>query len=329
MICDVSEIKAFRHCKRKWQLSSRNQMHLTAKVPPKAFALGTAFHESLHKLYLGQDLDRVHKYIKSCDVSSDDKLLLTSMVNGYEREVLPVDLNEFDVLDIEYHFCLKPIEVLKQYFNLTDEQIIEIIGLDAYNALLDVEMCGSIDMIALRLEDNTIWGFEHKTAKSFRKEVYSWMDEQPRVYTVALMDYVNKYNLKAQHDWEAVGCPDNYTVEKVSLGGVFINEVRKLIKVFESKRTALVYPLDDLRNFILSFCMSMAECHKMVNNPMMLRVPTPDYMSCMNCMYNQVCAALQYQTITLESVLVACEGEYTVRTNDHLEDKEEVNNEVQ
>ena len=54
MIVDVSEIKEFRHCKRKWQLSSRNSFHLTPCVTPPAFKMGTVFHECWHKLYLGR-----------------------------------------------------------------------------------------------------------------------------------------------------------------------------------------------------------------------------------------------------------------------------------
>ena len=62
MITDVSEIKEFRHCKRKWQLSSRNSFHLTPCVTPPAFKMGTVFHECLHKLYLGKDEAEVEKY---------------------------------------------------------------------------------------------------------------------------------------------------------------------------------------------------------------------------------------------------------------------------
>ena len=44
MIIDVSEVKEFRHCKRKWQLSSRNSFHLTPCVTPPAFKMGTVKH---------------------------------------------------------------------------------------------------------------------------------------------------------------------------------------------------------------------------------------------------------------------------------------------
>ena len=326
MIVDVSEIKSLRSCARKWQLSSRNQMHLTAKVPPKAFALGTAFHESLHKLYLGKSLDQVHQYIANCDVSNDDKLLLTSMVNGYEREILPTDLSEFDVLDIEHHFEFNIVQFLEEYFDISYEDLCEAIGEDAAARLLEINLAGSIDMVALHIPTNTIWGFEHKTAKAFRQEVYSWMDEQPRVYYAALMQYVEEFNKKQQEEIDRLGFPEADCVVAAELGGVYINEVRKLIRAFECKRTTLKYSMDDLRNFMLSFACSMAECHRKVSGDNCYMIPTPDYMKCMNCMYKEVCKEMQYQDITLESVLAKFGDDFKVRENDHLEDKEEVSN---
>lgn len=303
MKCDVSEIKTFRHCKRQWQLSSRNQFHLTAMVQPTAFAVGTVFHESLHKLYLGKDIEEVKDYIANSEVSKDDKVLLYSMIQGYYRNVLYKDQERFDVLDIEYHFEI-PVK----------EMCIELgIPVELVADCEDVTLCGSIDMICVDKVTGEVWGFEHKTAKNFRNEVYCWMDEQPRLYYAALLRRVKQWNENSK------GASDLY-----KLGGVYINEVRKLIRASESKRTALSYPEDDLRNFMYGLLTSVAECHRMVNNEGIPRVPQPDYMVCTNCMYNTICQTYQYADIKLPELLSEFDMEFKVRENDHLEEKTEV-----
>lgn len=313
MNIDVSEIKEFRHCKRKWQLSSRNQFHLTASVPPKAFAVGTVFHNSLHKMYLGKDIDEVRQFISNSELSRDDKVLLESMAKGYYNHVLYRDLERFDVLNIEYHFEI-PVAQMCIELGIPVELVADC---------EDVTLCGSIDMICVDKETKEVWGFEHKTAKSFRNEVYCWMDEQPRLYYAALKKFVNDHNdkvrLGALTDKGVV-----YYDEFLKLGGVYINEVRKLVRASESKRTTLKYPDDDLRNFMYGLLTSVAECHKMVNDTRIPRVPQPDYMTCTNCMFNTICQTFQYQDLNLESVLEEFSLEFEVRKNDHLEEKEEV-----
>lgn len=331
MFVDVSEIKEFRHCKRKWQLSSRNSFHLTPCVPPKAFKLGTVFHECLHKLYLGKDEAEVEKYCNDQLKNDDpkDATMILSMVRGYSRSVIPID-EHFVPIDIEWHFKFSPFALLDD----TGLALAHTMGIT--DALTDITIAGSIDMIALDTETNQIWGFEHKTAKNFRNDIYLWMDEQPRVYYAALQQWVKKYNETRYEKWF-------YDKEKyefnhhgatyyepepvpVTLGGVYINEVRKLVRAFEYKRSPLRYPDDDLRNFMLSFATSCAECHKMVNNPNLPRNPEPDMMTCMNCQFNTICQTYQYQNITLDELLKEFNLEYEVRKEDHLNEKEEVNN---
>ena len=331
MFVDVSEIKEFRHCKRKWQLSSRNSFHLTPCVQPKAFKLGTVFHECLHKLYLGKDEAEVEKYCADQLKHDDpkDATMILSMIRGYSRNVIPLD-DHFLPIDIEWHFKYSPFELLDE----TGCQLASDMGIA--DALNDITIAGSIDMIALDVETNQIWGFEHKTAKNFRNDIYLWMDEQPRVYYAALKQWVEKYNIMRKSKWlidkqEFEQKNPGYEYyerepEPVNLGGVYINEVRKLIRAFEYKRSALRYPDDDLRNFLLSFATSCAECHKMVNNPNLPRNPEPDMMTCMNCQYNTICQTFQYQNITLDGLLKEFNLEYEVRKSDHLNEKEEVNN---
>lgn len=305
MKCDVSEIKTFRHCKRQWQLSSRNQFHLTAMVQPTAFAVGTVFHESLHKLYLGKDIEEVKQYISNSEVSKDDKVLLYSMIQGYYRNVLYKDQERFKVLDIEHHFEI-PVKEMCVELGIPVELVAEC---------EDVTLCGSIDMICVDKVTGEVWGFEHKTAKNFRNEVYCWMDEQPRLYYAALLHRM--YGLNAQR--HAAGKWDDY-----KLGGVYINEVRKLIRASESKRTPLSYPDDDLRNFMYGLLTSVAECHRMVNDERIPRVPQPDYMVCTNCMYNTICQTYKYSDIKLPELLDEFSMEFKVREQDHLEEKTEV-----
>ena len=330
MFVDVSEIKEFRHCKRKWQLSSRNSFHLTPCIPPKAFKLGTVFHECLHKLYLGKDEAEVEQYCTNQLKHDDpkDATMILSMVRGYSRNVIPAD-ERFVPIDIEWHFKFSPFELLDDIgYYLAHEMGIA-------DALQEITIAGSIDMIALDTETNQIWGFEHKTAKNFRNDIYLWMDEQPRVYYAALKRWVETFNdrtymqwldAKAKFEFENPGLEYAPAPEPVTLGGVYINEVRKLVRAFDYKRSPLKYPEDDLRNFMLSFVTSCAECHKMVNNPNLPRNPEPDMMTCMNCQYNTICQTFQYQNITLDKLLKEFNLEYEVRKSDHLNEKEEVNN---
>ena len=212
--------------------------------------------------------------------------MILSMVRGYSRNVFPSD-ERFVPIDIEWHFKFSPFELLDELgYYLAHEMGIA-------DALREITIAGSIDMIALDTETNQIWGFEHKTAKNFRNDIYLWMDEQPRVYYAALKRWVDKFNERTFFQWfdaktkfEAYNPGVEYSEPKpepVTLGGVYINEVRKLVRAFDYKRSPLRYPDDDLRNFMLSFVTSCAECHKMVNNPNIPRNPEPDMMTCMNC----------------------------------------------
>lgn len=314
MIVDVSEIKDFRHCKRKWQYASRNSCHLRPTVTPPAFKMGTIFHECLHKLYLGKDTDEVLGYLEGEMQNSDSKdtSMLKNMVYGYATEVIPKDFQRYEVMDIEYHFKFEPYRVM-----LT-------LGIDpatfpGMNWLEGIEVAGSIDMIVRDKETNEIWGFEHKTAKNFRNDVYLWMDEQPRVYYVALMLWVIEYNLRLVRE-----NPNCVEPKFVSLGGVFINEVRKLARNFDTKRSTLTYEQSDIRNFMISFFTSCGECHKLAKNQDIPRVPQPDMFTCQTCMFNILCQRYQYADVTSERILKEFEDDFKVRESDHLDDKEQV-----
>ena len=296
MKVDVSEIKTYKSCRRQWLISSRNGFHLRPLVTPSHFALGTIFHESLHQMYMGVPLEKVMAFVRK-EMSNDSEVALLAMVPGYYREVLPHDLDRFKVLDIEHHFSFVP----------ADPETGEI--LDA-----DVEVCGSIDMIVLDVEENAIYGFEHKTCKNFRDSSFMWMDEQPRVYTYALMLYVQEYN--AKH-------PDQ---EPATLGGIYINEVKKLLRDFKYQRTLCKYPADDLTNFMRAFFGTCCACHKSVveNDP---AYPSPSYFGCSMCDYKTICETYMYSTLDKDTVIDEFKEEFKVRESDHLEEKTERNNE--
>lgn len=333
MKIDCSEMKEFRKCQRKWQFSSRNQFHLRPFVTPKAFKIGTVFHNALHKLYVGKELPEITEYIDQQMQDSDPKdlTMLHNMINGYANEQMPSDQEQFVTLDIEHQFTIKPLELLELFG-------IDPVEMGLANELLeDVEIVGSIDMVSLNTETNEIWGFEHKTAKNFRDDTYLWLDEQPRIYYLALMPYVQKYNAKLKKDYQdawgeinafpiAARHESEYPSKPnyVTLGGVYINEVRKLIRSFEIKRSALKYREDDLRNFVISMFSTIAACHKRVNNKNIPAVPQPDFMACGMCNYATMCQTYQYQDIDLKELLAEFSQEFHVREQDHLADKEDV-----
>lgn len=314
MRVDVSEIKTYKGCRRQWKLSSRNAFHLSPIVTPSHFALGTIFHESLHQLYMGVPLDKVMQFVRR-EMSQDSEVALLAMVPGYYRNVLPGDQERFQVLDIEHHFHFVPC----------DPGTGEVID-------PDIEVCGSIDMIVLDPEENAIYGFEHKTCKNFRDSSFMWMDEQPRVYTYALQLYVEEYNVKRyqawydrtaqyEHDHPGENCPEHMP-EPATLGGIYINEVKKLLRDFKYQRTLCKYPADDLRNFMRAFFGSCCACHQSVlgNDP---AYPSPSYFNCSMCDYKTICETYMYSTLDRDVVLEEFKEEFKIREADHLDEKVE------
>lgn len=165
-------------------------------------------------------------------------------------------------------------------------------------------------MIVLDPVENAIYGFEHKTCKNFRDSSFMWMDEQPRVYTYALQLYIDEYN--AKH-------PDQ---EPATLGGIYINEVKKLLRDFKYQRTLCKYPADDLCNFMRAFFGTCCACHQSVvgNDP---AYPSPSYFGCSMCDYKTICETYMYSTLNKDEVVEEFKEEFKVRENDHLEEKTE------
>lgn len=314
MRVDVSEIKTYKGCKRQWKLSSRNAFHLRPLITPSHFALGTIFHESLHQMYMGVSLEKVMEFVRR-EISHDNEAALLAMIPGYYKKVLPGDLERYKVLDIEHHFHFVPCDLE------TGEVLMD-----------DLEVCGSIDMIVLDTEENAIYGFEHKTCKNFRDSSFMWMDEQPRVYTYELMQYVFIYNhkqeqqyLAAREVWIASGeVPELEPAkpEPATLGGIYINEVKKLLRDFKYQRTLCKYPFDDMVNFMRSFFGTCRACQQSVltNDP---AYPSPSYFGCSMCDFKTICETYMYGTLDQATVIEEFKEEFKVRESDHLDEKTE------
>lgn len=303
MRVDVSEIKTFKTCRRQWSLSSRNKAHMRPISTPGRFRLGVLFHEALAQLYLGNSPEKVLAFVRTeMDPTSDVALL--AMVPGYARNVLPDDMDRYKLLDIEHHFEFVP--------TTRDGEVIND----------DLTVAGSIDRIMLDVAENTIYGFEDKTCKDFRDDTYLWMDEQPRVYVHALMYYVKQYNARLRKEWESAGCPADMEPVPAKLGGIYMNEVKKLLRDFKYKRTLCSYSEDDLGRFMEHFFGTCQSCYNLVKSG---EVPTPNpgFFTCSMCDFKPICATYMYDIPSQASVIEEFKDEFQVRTEDHLTEKTE------
>lgn len=313
MRVDVSEIKTFKACRRQWQLSSRNKFHMRPIVTPPQFALGTIFHESLAQLYLGVPYEKVMEMVRR-EMQTDNDAALLAMIPGYYQKVLPGDLDRYRVLDVEHHFEIAPKTSDGEYLFPLEPMVDKNTGEVQYdgngNPLMvsSLLVCGSIDMIVLDEAQNKIYGFEHKTCKSFRDESYLWMDEQPRVYTWALKEYVAEYNAKHGTNCE--------------LGGVYLNEVKKLLRNFQYQRTLCVYTDEDLDNFMQAFFEDCLSCKHAVDTNS-YAAPKPSYFTCNMCSFKTICTTYMYANLDKAEVLDEFKEEFVERTEDHLEEKAE------
>lgn len=313
MRVDVSEIKTFKACRRQWQLSSRNRFHMRPIVTPPQFALGTIFHEALAQLYLGVSLDKVMAMVRR-EMKTDNDAALLAMIPGYYNNVLPGDLDRFTVLDIEWHFEVPPTTSDGEYLFPLEHQVDAKTGELCYDDNGDPIMvpslvvCGSVDMIVADKAEGKIYGFEHKTCKNFRDESFLWMDEQPRVYTWALQYYIRNYNEK--HG-------TNYT-----LGGVYLNEVKKLLRQFQYQRTLCTYTDEDLDHFMQAFFTDCTACKHAVDNNS-YAAPKPSYFSCGMCSFKTICSTYMYAPLDEAEVLEEFKEEFVKRDEDHLEEKTE------
>lgn len=314
---DVSDIKSFRSCQRQWQLTSRNQFHLRPRATPPQLIFGTIFHEALHGLYMGRTIESVMEEVKK-EMNPGTDIALLAMIPGYAKEVLPGDLDRFQILDIEHKF------------KIPAQQVLDFYGIGYSNPdIAQIELVGSVDMVAVDRETFKVYFFEHKTCKDFREDSYLWMDEQPRLYYARLEMLVDELNYRRLQDWQKIceesdgplpEAPRLYTP-----GGVYLNEVKKLLKQFKYKRTLCEYPYEDMCNFLQAFVGYCIEEYRVVNSGSFC-CPHPDYFKCKMCSFSDVCATYMYQDIDKAQLLQEFSESLMERETDHLDEKVERRN---
>lgn len=293
---DTSEMKTLTSCARKWQLSSRNAFHMRPKLTNPNLFFGTIFHECLHALYLGGDVDKiVAQAVKECQGDPTQQKVIEAMIRGYASEVLPTDLDTYKVKDIEHGVNFKLCDIIDEVTGEVEE----------------VTVCGSIDMIVIREDTRTVYGFEHKSAAKFRPNIYIALDEQPRVYFIALMHYVDELNANLKEGEQP------YTV-----GGIFINEVKKVQKKFEYSRHLCSYgpaQIEGFKNKLIRAAQKIYRATKGYTSCDM----EPSYMGCQMCDFAPICETYGYAAIDKEELLEEFAEEFEVRDVDHLDEKVE------
>lgn len=285
MRVDISEIKTYRQCPRKWQFTSRNAYHMRPVVTPRHFTFGTIFHEALHQLYLGANPDKVLQWVgEQIDVANNPgEAALLSMIRGYIDEVLPQDLERYEIIEVEHHF---------------EEPLTE-----------NIKLCGSIDMIAYDREEQALVAFEHKTCKNFRTGAYLALDDQLRVYNWVL-SRMAIHDVKHNHP---------------KCGGVILNETRKLLRKFENKRQIHNESSIELEEYVRSLklpVLSLERTQAMLK--IAAPQPCADFMSCQMCEFNSICETYGTKRIPVEEQLLdEFQMEFQKRECDHLDEKAE------
>lgn len=317
---DVSEMKTFKDCGRKWELSSRNAYHMRPKVTSPNLVFGTLFHEALHALYAAAEpnVDSITETITK-ELAGDTvaQKVMTKMIHGYYAEVLPDDKARYKVLDIERGFNF-PIPELAQAGVSAGQQ--PAVDPETGEIIIDPEQgevvaCGSIDMIALERETNKVWGFEHKSCKNFRTNVYHAMDEQPRMYFLALSSIVADLN---KH------LPEGH--EPYTVGGIYITEVRKLSTKFEYQRRTCVYSPQQMKRFyegVLHFGGQIVANARAIETGNLNLAPSPSFLKCAMCDYAPICEQYSDHDLDLDLVLDEFTEEFEIRNVDHLDEKME------
>lgn len=315
MRVDVSEVKSYRECKRKHQFSSRNRFHLRSTIPNPNLVFGTQFHEVLAMMYMGTTIDKILEWINAEVTDSVHWKVMDTMAKGYYEKVYLKEKDRYVVIDIEKSFNY-PVGAI--YDNIYP--VVKFIqneenvwwGVDKDGDLHEaICICGSIDMICIDVETGKLVGFEHKTAKNFRPEVYDLLDEQPRVYSWALKKILADYHEQGKY------------LEVLETGPIFLNQVKKLQTKFDYHRTLCSYTESDLNNFMHAFVCtvrSIADGNGACN-------PVPGFMKCQMCDYADLCMHYGYADIDKDELLNEFEGEFEVRDCDHLDEKAQRHNE--
>lgn len=320
MRVDVSEVKTYRECHRKHEFSSRNRFHLRPIAPNDNLIFGTQFHEVLAMMYMGTSLDKILEWINDEVTDSVYFKIMTCMANGYYNGPYQEDKDRFQVIDIEKSFnypvgCKDLYAVSSRLLTYSKDEDGNWVAVDENGEIHEaISICGSIDMVVIDKETNTMCGFEHKTAKNFRPEVYNLVDEQPRVYSWAL-----KRILKDYHD-------QGKYLDVKEVGPIYLNQVKKLSTKFAYERAACQYTEGDLNNFMQAFVNTVKRIAIHGNDPLDM-LPQPGYMKCSMCDFADLCMHYGYEDIKLDALTKEFDGEFEVRDHDHLDEKAQRHNE--
>lgn len=286
MRVDVSEVKTWKDCKRKHLFNSRNRYHLVPNKPNDNLIFGTQFHEVLHMIYMGVSIDKILEWIDREVTDSVYWKTMNNMAQGYYNGPYQKDKDRYVVIDIEKKFDYPAISS----GDGDDEP---------------VRLCGSIDMVCIDVLTGKLCGFEHKTAKNFRPDVYNIIDEQPRVYTWALKKILDDYH---RH---------NKYLEITEVDCIYLNQVKKLQTKFEFQRTECRYSEEDLNNFMDDFCRTI---HDIAIGDVDT-APCPGFMKCQMCDYADLCMHYGYKNVEKENILEEFADEFQERDHDHLDEK--------
>mgnify|MGYP001057742164 CR=1 FL=1 len=285
MRVDVSEVKTWKDCKRKHLFNSRNRYHLVPNKPNDNLIFGTQFHEVLHMIYMGVSIDKILEWIDREVTDSVYWKAMNNMAQGYYNGPYQKDKDRYVVIDIEKKFDYPAISS-----GFDDEP---------------VRLCGSIDMVCIDVLTGKLCGFEHKTAKNFRPDVYNIIDEQPRVYTWALKKILDDYH---RH---------NKYLEITEVDCIYLNQVKKLQTKFEFQRTECRYSEEDLNNFMDDFCRTIHD----ITTGDADTAPCPGFMKCQMCDYADLCMHYGYKNVEKEDILEEFADEFQERDHDHLDEK--------
>lgn len=313
MRIDVSEVKTYRECKRKHEFSSRNRFHLRPIVANDNLIFGTQFHEVLAMMYMGTSIDTILEWINREVTDSVQWKVMDNMAKGYYNGPYQVDKDRYVVVDIEKSFNY-PIgfigEATTDIVSIKKDDTDKWIGVDSEGIVHEaICICGSIDMICIDVQTGRMVGFEHKTAKNFRPEVYNLVDEQPRVYTWALQKILEDYHAQGKY------------LEIFETGPIYLNQVKKLQTKFDYKRDVCEYSASDLHNFMTGFCNTALAIANKDDT-----IPTPGFMKCQMCDYADLCMHYGYADIDKEELLEEFSGEFEERECDHLDEKAQRHN---
>jgi len=178
-----SDIKSFKSCRRKWDLSSKNRQGWRKKRKADALFLGSGIHKALEFYYRkGWDLKKTflawynHQINEMIIKTNENRLEMKKEVIN-NREDFRSMINEFGYNEQKV-LGLKMLENYSDTFNnivKTEKYITMDIGMGNH-------LSGRIDGIE-KDKDGFLWNVEHKTAKNFNPDKLD-TNEQPDFYTL-------------------------------------------------------------------------------------------------------------------------------------------------